>query len=168
MPDLYYSADETRKSRGYPPGERPLSVFARALVDSNNNPVQFGDNLPSSIAAATTLTTAANNNGVYYLNLAGGFTVTLPALGLWHLTFIVKTAPTTAYILLSPTTDVIVGYPVASDGSDQTANGNAAGDQVNFVANVALPGDTVELRCDGAVIYARVNVKATGAVTISG
>lgn len=167
MPDLYPSCDETRKSRGYPPGERPLSVFARALVDVDNNPVQYGDNAPKPLAAASTLTSAENNR-VYFLNLAGGFTTTLPALGLWHFTFIVKTVPTTAYILLSPTTDVIAGYPVASTGGDESANGNAAGDQINFVAATALPGDTVELWCDGSIIYARCTCKATGAITITG
>lgn len=167
MPDLYPAVDDARKNRGYPPGERPLSVFARALVDVNNNPVQYGDNLPATLAAAATLT-AAENNRTYFLNLAGGFTVTLPALGLWHFVFIVKTAPTTAYILLSATPDVIAGYPVASTGGDESSNGNAAGDQVNFVANVALPGDIVELWCDGAIVYARCTVKATGAVTITG
>ena len=83
----------------------------------------------------------------------------------------VKTAPTTAYIIASAggaSGDNIIGYPVASVGSDESANGNAAGDQINFVANVALPGDSVEVWSDGTSWFARCVGKATGAITITG
>lgn len=121
-----------------------------------------------SLAAATTLT-AKESGATFILNLAGGFTVTLPAnAGKWTFDFIVGTAPTTAYILLAATADTIAGYPVASLGSDETGNGNAAGDQINFVANTALPGDRVKLTCDGTTIHATAICKATGAITITG
>lgn len=117
----------------------------------------------------TNVLTAAENGGVYFLSLAGGFTTTLPAVqnGL-HFTFIVKTAPTTAYIIASATNDNIIGYPVSSVGADESANGNAAGDQINFVANTALPGDSVEVWSDGTSWFARCVGKATGAITITG
>lgn len=128
-------------------------------------PVRIGARI---LTAAATLT-AAETGTTCFLNLAGGFTVTLPALKLGlRFKFIVMTAPTTAYILLSATNDNIVGYPQASLGSDETGNGNAAGDQVNFVANVSLPSDCVELECDGVSWQARATCKATGAITITG
>lgn len=168
MPDLYPTVDQTRKDRGYPPGEKTLSVFARALVDGNNNPVSYGDNTPE-LVITTNVITAGENGKTFFLSLAGGFTSTLPALaaGL-AFSFIVKTAPTTAYIILSATNDNIIGYPVASVGSDETANGNAAGDQINFTANVALPGDRVDVVCDGTSWFATCTCKATGAITITG
>jgi len=124
-----------------------------------------------SLTAATTLT-EADSGTVFFLNLAGGFTVTLPAPtdGV-EFTFIVGTAPTTAYIIANhagSTGDQIIGYPVASVAADQTGNGNAAGDQINFVANTALPSDKVYLISDGTSWFADINVKATGAVTITG
>lgn len=118
--------------------------------------------------------TVHDSGTVFFLNLAGGFTATLPATassaGVRY-TFIVKTAPTTAYIIASAggsSGDDIIGYLVASTGGDESSNGNAAGDQINFVANVALPGDMVMLFCDGAKWYATCICKATGAITITG
>lgn len=121
-----------------------------------------------SLTAATTLT-RRDSGKTFFLNLAGGFTVTLPAgeLGM-NFTFYVATAPTTAYILLSAAADTMIGYPVASSGGDETSNGNAAGDQVNFVANTALPSDRVHLFHDGTSWMVTANCKATGAITISG
>lgn len=121
-----------------------------------------------SLTGATTLT-SKESGATYFLNLAGGFTVTLPANAeTWRFSFVVGTAPTTAYILLAATADTIIGYPVAAAGSDESANGNAAGDQINFVANTALPGDRVDVECNGTSIFARCNGKATGAITITG
>lgn len=122
-----------------------------------------------TVAASDTLLLTESGK-IFFLALAGGFTLTLPAVtpAGTVLTFIVKTAPTTAYIILSATNDNIIGYPIASLGSDETANGNAAGDQLNFVANVSLPGDRADFVSDGTSWHVRVTVKATGAVTITG
>jgi len=124
-----------------------------------------------SLTAAATLTESQSGQ-TFFLNLAGGFTVTLPAPtdGV-EFEFIVGTAPTTAYIIANSagsSGDTIIGYPVASVASDQTANGNAAGDQINFVANTALPGDSVYLISDGTNWYAKLLGKANGAITITG
>lgn len=157
---------------------KPFSAAAFCLLDPDSGAVVAytkGGRVISNASAkiqtlaAAKVLTAADSGKTFYLNLAGGFTVTIPALaaGLEY-NFIVKTAPTTAYIILATDPDTIAGYPVAADGSDQTANGNAAGDQINLVANVALPGDRVQLYCDGAVWYATCAVKATGAITITG
>jgi len=125
------------------------------------------------LTAATTLT-SADSGKIFFLALAGGFTVTLPttstSAGVRY-KFIVKVAPTTAYIVTSAggsSGDDIIGYPVASTGGDESANGNTLGDIVNFVANTALPSDWVELVCDGIYWYFSGNCKATGAITITG
>jgi hypothetical protein len=122
----------------------------------------------ADLAAASTLT-AADSGKTFGLNLAAGFTTTLPAVqeGL-QFTFLVKIAPTTAYVISSATNDNIIGYPVASSGGDESSNGNTAGDVLNFVANTALPGDKVVLFCDGTSWHATATCKATGAITITG
>lgn len=147
------------------------TLLSTAAAD--DDVVEVADHIPvvsgsRSLTAATTLT-ALESGATLLLNLAGGFTVTLPAnAGKWRFTFIVGTAPTTAYILLAATADTIIGYPQSSVGADESANGNAAGDQINFVANTALPGDRVDVECDGTSIHFRGTCKATGALTITG
>lgn len=133
--------------------------------------VGSGNALAQTLITTTTLT-AADSGKPFFLNLAGGFTVNLPsvAFGL-KFTFIVKTAPTTAYILLAEAVadhDTIIGWPINVGGADSAADGNAAGDQINFVANVSLPGDRVDLECDGAFWYARATAKLINAITITG
>lgn len=122
-----------------------------------------------TLTGATTLV-PSQSGMTFFLALAGGFTVTLPpnANAGFKATFIVKTAPTTAYIIAAATADTIIGYPQSSAGADETANGNAAGDQINFVANTALPSDRVDVTFDGTSIHASCRGKATGAITITG
>jgi hypothetical protein len=120
------------------------------------------------VTAAKTLT-AADSGVTQFLDLAGGFTVTLPALKLGlRFTFVVKTAPTTAYIIASATADNIIGWPSNIGGADSVADGNAAGDVLNFVANVALAGDMAEFFCDGTSWHVRAHAKAINAITITG
>lgn len=101
---------------------------------------------------ATTNAIAAGESGkTFFLNLAGGFTSTLPApaLGLKY-KFIVKTAPTTAYIIVTTSSaNVISG--VVSTGEDAAGSVAiaAAADTITFVANKAVAGDYVEVVSDG-------------------
>lgn len=161
-------------SSGAVAGQAVDSCPASSLGGVLNNAILFNGQPTTGalvLKAATTLT-SADSGKEFFLDLAGGFTVQLPpvALGLKY-SFIVKTAPTTAYILLAEATndhDTMIGYPIASLGSDETGNGNALGDQVNFVASTALPSDRVDLTCDGSFWYVRATCKATGAITITG
>lgn len=122
------------------------------------------------VLTAARVLTVADNGKTFFLSLAGGFDVTLPALatGAFHATFIVKTNPTTAYTLTGATADKIIGWPSNVGGADSVADGNALGDVVNFVANVALAGDMAELWMDGAFYYVRAHAKAINAITITG
>jgi hypothetical protein len=153
-------------------GARQVGVLLTTAA-ADGDVVEVQDLLPTSAGAEVVITTktitAAESGSVFFLSLAGGFTATLPAVALGlHYTFVVKTAPTTAYIIASATADNIIGYPVAAVGTDESANGNTAGDQINFVANVALPGDSVEVWSDGTSWFAKASGKATGAITITG
>jgi len=120
-----------------------------------------------SLTEATTLT-AKESGKTFGLATAGGFTVTLPAeeAGL-KFTFIVTVAPTTAYIIACDgANDTMAGFVIASTGGDEDYD--AAGDTVEFVANTALPGDTVEVFSDGTSWFVKGFCNAAGAITISG
>ena len=131
--------------------------------------------LPSaSLTGATTLT-AADSGRVYELNLAGGFTVTLPALvagATMHFRFVVGTNPTTAYIIATNSADAdkIFGHVTASTGGDEDSETSGGADQVNFVANTALISDYVDIFSNpaGTRWYAYGRCDATGAITLTG
>ena len=122
----------------------------------------------------TTKTVSVEDSGkVFMLNLAGGFTVTLPsatATGVagCHWTFIVGTNPTTAYIIAGGTDDKMAGKVVCSAGGNEDEENAITGDQMNFVANTALIGDKIEIHCDGSGYYAYGITGAAGGITITG
>jgi len=118
----------------------------------------------------TTKAVSATESGkTFFLDLAAGFTTTLPApaIGLRY-KFIVKTAPTTAYIINTPTANIMV-VSVNELETDTTEDGPSDddADTFNFVANVALPGDFVDVYCDGTKWYLLGQSRADGAVTTS-
>lgn len=147
----------------------PVATVARALVDSNGTVCAQGRSLV--LTAAKTLD-VSESGSTFYLNLAGGFTLTLPtpALGL-KFDFVVKTAPTTAYIItnhLGTSGDNIVGHVLSSSGGAEDAETTAGGDVVNFVANTAVAGDRLTLESDGTYWYATARCAAAGGITITG
>ena len=116
---------------------------------------------------ATNVITAAESGTTFFLDAVGGFTSTLPApaAGL-HFKFVVKTAPTTAYIIATNAGDnVLYGLTVERAGGAGVAG--AARDTVNFVASQAIIGDTYEFTCDGTNWYMRGMVDVSAACTFS-
>jgi len=127
-----------------------------------------------TITAARTLL-AGDSGKTFMLNLAGGFTVTLPALGTpingWYAKFIVKTAPTTAYIVKPATgdEDTIKGNLNSSTGQTAAMDfETAGGDQVNFVANQAVAGDYIDITTDGVVWFVEGSCTVIAGLTITG
>ena len=107
----------------------------------------------SESVITTNVITADETGKTFYLNLVGGFTSTLPApaLGLWF-RFIVKTAPTTAYIITTNGgSDSMYGMMLERAGGAGVAG--AARDTFNFVASQAIIGDWVEFYSDGTNWY---------------
>jgi len=122
-----------------------------------------------SLTAAATLT--ENDSGkTFFLNLATGFTVTLPAPtdGVEY-EFVVGTAPTTAYIInnASGTSgNNVVGHVLSSSGgAEDTEPTN--GDSVSFVASTAVLGDRVHVISDGTYWYVRASCAAAGGIVIT-
>lgn len=120
----------------------------------------------------TRVLTAADSGKTFALALAGGFTVTLPALatapGFWaH--FIVEVAPTTAYIILSAELDNIAGTVFESSGGVGDAESAFTADQLNFVANVSVIGDQADIQAVGSAGWAaKMFVTAAGGGTFTG
>lgn len=121
----------------------------------------------------TRVLTAADSGKVFGLALAGGFTVTLPALaaGLSFF-FVVEVAPTTAYILLSAeggTGNISLVGGAANGAAVVINSAGFTGLQVNLVANLAIIGDVVEVLSVGTAGWAAWSlVSVGGGVTISG
>lgn len=132
----------------------------------------LGDrDLDTSIAfltAAKTLT-EADNGKTFFLNAAGGFTVTLPAnrLAGFRCKFIVKTAPTTAYVISAATADTIVGSVVTPATGAADTETTAGADEINFVASTAVIGDFIDIISDGTLIYAYGVCSAAGGITFT-
>lgn len=120
-----------------------------------------------TLTAAKTLT-ADDSHTTFFLGLAGGFTVTLPApaAGL-KFKFVVSVAPTTAYIITTNGgADIMIGgiNELEVDSTEDGPYDNNA-DTLNFVASVAVVGDYVEMESDGTSWYFHGQTNADGGVT---
>jgi hypothetical protein len=103
----------------------------------------------------TNVITASETGKTFFLNLVGGFTSTLPvpALGLKY-RFVVQTAPTTAYIILTnAVANIIHGSIATPEDALGAVSVVAAADTINFVANLAVIGDWCEVESDGTNWY---------------
>lgn len=132
---------------------------------------RVADNLVPSITSKTLIAAysvpASENGATYFLNLAGGFAVTLPlpAAGLRY-NFIVTTAPTTAYtVATANSANIIKGLQnsVAGDAGDF----GTADDTISFVASNALAGDRVEVFSDGTSWFAYARSKVAAGITFT-
>lgn len=123
------------------------------------------------ILTAARVLVAADSGKTFYLALAGGFTVTLPVPTLgFKAKFLVKVAPTTAYIIAADASnqDSIAGSVLSSSGAAEDTEGAATADQINFVANTALIGDRCEVESDGTKWYGYAICSGAGGVTFTG
>lgn len=126
----------------------------------------------TALTSATTITTAQSGT-LFTLGTAGGFTVTLPAVANCsgcEFEFVVKVAPTTAYIIHSAANN-IHGAFVSIDldaGADSSGTAGTAVDDITFVANKAKIGDKLHIVSDGTYFYATViGSGATDAITFA-
>jgi len=128
---------------------------------------QVGLKASSEVVTTTNVITASETGKTFYLSLAGGFTSTLPApvAGL-KFKFIVKTAPTTAYIITTNAgANILYGMMLERAGTAGVAG--AARDTFNFVANQAIIGDWVEFESDGTNWYYHGMVDVAAGNTVS-
>lgn len=125
-------------------------------------------NLSRSEVLITTRTlTPADFGKTLYLSLAGGFTVTLPAPAPGaKFRFVVKTAPTTAYIIVTAgLANLLYGMMLERVGGAGVAG--AARDTFNFVAAQAIIGDWMECYSDGTNWYYHGMTDVSAGSTVS-
>ena len=149
-----------------PPNQATINVVDTTAAQTLTNKTFVP---PVEVVTAANVLTAAESGTVYFLDLVGGFDTTLPAAaaGLTF-TFIVKTAPTTAYTITAATADTIIGTVYSSTGGDADSEVTLGADVINFVASTAVIGDRVDITCDGSSWYAICHCNADGGVTLTG
>jgi hypothetical protein len=129
------------------------------------------DNSANVETVITTNVISASESGkTFFLDLVDGFASTLPApaAGLRY-TFIVKTAPTTAYtVATNSAAQILAGQVYCSAGTDEDSETGVTATTITFVANTAVIGDSCEVISDGTSWYAKAFCNATGGITITG
>jgi len=133
-------------------------------------------NMAADISANVEVVTAANvidaaeSGKTFFLDAAAGFKSTLPApaAGL-RFTFIVKTTPTSnGYTIVTHGTAQKVLKGLAVIAADAVGDVSAGGTTATFVHNEALPGDRVDVICDGTIWYMIGYAQKAAALTITG
>lgn len=122
------------------------------------------------VVTATNVILAAESGKTFFLDAVAGFASTLPApaAGL-KFSFIVKTAPTSnGYTIVTngTTQKVLKGLVVVA--ADEVGDVSAGGTTATFVHNKSLPGDRVDMICDGTIWYMIGYVQVTAGLTITG
>ena len=135
-----------------------------------NSPIlQTPTYTPKMVVLAAAKTLVVGDSGTtFLLNLAGGFTVTLPALtyGLFY-RFIAKTAPSTSYLITSAAGDDIVGAVYSASGGAEDTKTTLGDDNIVFVGGTAVLGDSADVWCDGVGWYCRAYCAAAGGLTFT-
>jgi hypothetical protein len=126
--------------------------------------------IKGEVVITTNVISATENGRTYYLDLAAGFTSTLPApaLGLSY-RFIVKTAPTGAPYVITTTSGSNLLYGMMLERAGTAGVAGAAQDTFNFVHTQSIIGDWVEFYSDGTNWYYRgmVDVAAGNTVAVT-
>ncbi len=125
----------------------------------------------AEVLITTRVLTLADSGKTFFLALAGGFTVTLPAIAGsagFRAKFFVQIAPTTSYIIASAEGDNMCGQAYSSTGGDAASITSFSSDQMNFILNVSLIGDSGDVYSDGTNWYARGWSDADAGITFTG
>ena len=128
-------------------------------------------NLGAEILTAARTLLRTDSGKTFFLNLAGGFAVTLPLpeLGL-RVRCIVMTAPTTAYtIVTAGSANIMKGHVLTVDVNSVTDPDfeTSGGDTFTFVANKAVAGDWVEFVSDGTSWHTSARISVFDGATIT-
>ena len=135
----------------------PITVNTTAITFMLTNPT-------AELVITTNVISVDESGKTFFLDLAAGFTSTLPApsIGLKY-KFIVKTAPTTAYIIATDSGANLL-YGTFLDIVGELTYFSAQ-DVLNFVASTALVGDELTVESDGVVWYCNAKSGANGGIT---
>lgn len=115
--------------------------------------------------------TDSDSGRTFFLKDATGFTLELPKpRGGVNFEFIVKTAPTSGNYLISTNgdTNIVIGNIITTDvnsGTDPDFAATTPVNDINFVANTAVAGDSLKLISDGTYWYATGYSSVYNAIT---
>lgn len=145
-------------------GARNIDQFQRKLIAAVSGASKV------ETVTTTNVIAASESGKTFYLATAGGFTSTLPApaAGL-NFRFVVKVAPTTAYVIVTTSSANIMIGGINELEVDTADDGPyiANGDTLNFVANIAAVGDYVDFYSDGTSWYFRGQTNLDGGITLA-
>lgn len=108
----------------------------------------------------------ADSGKVFICSQAGAYDITLPAASDakgWEGTFIVGTAGSNNFDIISGTPDVMYGVEVADTNIPINAS-----DQITFVGSSAVVGDRADIFCDGTNYYVTMFASADAGAGHSG
>lgn len=125
--------------------------------------------LPAAVLITTKAVVAAESRTKFFLDLAGGFVVTLPAVALGlEYEFIVRTAPTGSYTIVCPAAAALFkGHVLSSDLNAATDSDfdTTAVATLTFVLNKAVAGDRIEIVSDGVNWFYRAESSVFDGIT---
>jgi hypothetical protein len=120
------------------------------------------------ILITTRVLTAADSGKVFFLALAVGFNITLPAVAVGlNFKFFVNIAPTggTGYTVTAAAVNTMVGQVYSSTGGDADSTTTFIADLMTFVNDAAVIGDSMDVYCDGVKWYGRGFCNADTGIT---
>lgn len=152
-------------------GLEPSNIIDVYSISLNEGSTKVTEDL----TAASSLT-AADSGKVFMLNLAGGFTTTLPAstsiTAGWNCRFIVKATNSAPYVITENTavdTDILFTNAIERTltGNAQSMLYTAGHTTAEFRAGPAIKGDSCTVFFDGTNFYIDASVKNNGAMVTS-
>lgn len=125
--------------------------------------------VPAALLITTKAVSAAESGTRFFLDLAAGFVITLPAVALGlEYDFIVKTALTGSATIVCPGAAALFkGHVLTNDVNSATDSDfdTTAVATITFVLNKAVAGDRVKVTCDGVTWHYRAECSVFDAIT---
>lgn len=123
----------------------------------------------AEVVITTKAVTAAESGKTFYLDLAGGFVTTLPAVALGlRYKFIIRTAPTGSHTIVCPAAAALFkGHVLTTDVNSATDPDfdTTAVATLTFVLNKAVAGDNVTVESDGVNWFYSAECSVFDAIT---
>ena len=140
-------------------------------VDFSKSTLHYKKANSSPTGTATTLS-AADSGKVIFMDASSANTITLPAVaGLdagWHIKVILTATGAAGILNTASAEDKITGYveESAANGGNHTLTADTDADRITFV-NGAVPGDWVDIHCNGSLFYIFGKSAAENKITLT-
>lgn len=166
---IYVDSDDN-KVKVVPAGSGTTEV---ELIDASTTQTLTGKTINGALPAALLITTkavsAAESGTRFFIDLAAGFVITLPAVALGlEYEFIVKTALTGSATIVCPAAAALFkGHVLTNDVNSATDSDfdTTAVATITLVLNKSVAGDRVHVICDGVNWHYRAECSVFDAIT---